>query len=78
MDEQHTDGVGSSMSADEVIRMVESSEEEAGGEFNQHEYFKALSALKGAKLAGKDPSEREKVDAKLLDLQDRYGRLGSY
>ncbi len=62
----------------DAIRTVNQSESAADGEFNQNEYFIALTLLKKAKLSSTNQDDRDAVDAMLADLEDRYGRLGAY
>lgn len=61
-----------------MLDMVDKAEKDADGEFNQHEYFSALSTLRSARLLTKDPALKALIDVKLAELDDRYGRLGSY
>lgn len=61
-----------------MLDMIDKAEKDADGEFNQNEYFNALSTLRSARLLTKDQSLKALIDAKLEELNDRYGRLGSY
>ena len=78
MNDNQNDGVEDAKSVADIIAMVDANERDADGEFNQNEYFEALTALKGARLSAQSPEEREAADEKLAELFDRYGRLGSY
>ncbi len=77
-DVKGSSGETSEQNAEEMIRMVERMEEEVGGEFNQNEYFNALSTLKTAKLFARTQVSKDAVERKLAELEERYGRLGSY